>query len=124
MESLGVRCCPEASDIEDVVLEDLSLMFLARVSTRTLSLISRRLIGRFISHEEVSRADRELTEAIERWRTKDMSREPVKYLFLDGVNFKMHIGGSVEQVPVVVAIVLSHKKVLGLQSDHKESASS
>jgi putative transposase len=118
---------PRSKRYEDAIREDLSLMFLCGVSTRTLSLISRHLIGRSISHEEVSRANRELTEAIERWRTRDLSREPVKYLFLDGVNFKMRIGGSVEQVPVLVAIGVTlrgHKKVLGLQSGDKESASS
>jgi putative transposase len=102
-------------------------MFLSGVSTRTLSLISRRLIGRSLSHEEVSRANRELTEAIERWRMRDLSKEPVKYLFLDGVTLKMRISGSVEQVPVLVAIGVTlsgHKKVLGLQSGDKESASS
>jgi len=118
---------PRSKQYEDAIREDLSLMFLSGVSTRTLSLISRRLIGRSISHEEVSRANRELTEAIERWRRRDLSREPVKYLFLDGVNFKMRIAGSVEQVPVLVAIGVTlrgHKKVLGLQSGDKESASS
>jgi putative transposase len=118
---------PRSKQYEDAIREDLSLMFLSGVSTRTLSLISRRLIGRSLSHEEVSKANRELTEAIERWRTRDLSSEPVKYLFLDGVNFKMRIGGSVEQVPVLVAIGVTlkgHKKVLGLQSGDKESASS
>jgi putative transposase len=118
---------PRSKQYEDAIREDLSLMFLSGVSTRTLSLISRRLIGRSISHEEVSKANRELTEAIERWRMRDLSTEPVKYVFLDGVNFTMRIGGTVELVPVLVAIgvtLAGHKKVLGLQSGDKESASS
>ena len=118
---------PRSKQYEDAIRQDLSLMFLSGVSTRTLSLISRRLVGRSLSHEEVSKANRELTEAIERWRTRDLSTEPVKYVFLDGVNFKMRIGNSVEQVPVLVAIGVTlsgHKKVLGLQSGDKESASS
>ena len=118
---------PRSKQYEDAIRDDLSLMFLSGVSTRTLSLISRRLVGRSLSHEEVSKANRELTEGIERWRTRDLSGEPVKYLFLDGVNFKMRIGDSVEQVPVLVAIGVTlkgHKKVLGLQSGDKESASS
>jgi len=101
------------------------LMFLSGVSTRTLSLLSRRLIGRAISHEEISRANRELTEAVERWRTRDLSGEAVKYIYLDGVNFHMRVGGSVEVVPVLVAIgvtVSGRKTVLGLQSGDKESA--
>ena len=75
---------PRSKQYEDAIRDDLSLMFLSGVSTRTLSLISRRLVGRSLSHEEVSKANRELTEGIERWRTRDLSREPVKYVFLDG----------------------------------------
>jgi len=118
---------PRRKQYEGMIREDLSLMFLSGVSTRTLSLISRRLIGRSISHEEVSGANRELTEGTERWRRRDLSREPVKYLFLGGVNFTMRIGGTVELVPVLLAIgvtLAGHKKVLGLQSGDKKSASS
>ena len=56
---------PRSRQYEDTIREDLSLMFLSGVSTRTLSLISGRLIGRSLSREEVSKANRELTEGIE-----------------------------------------------------------
>jgi len=56
---------PRSKQYEDAIREDLSLMFLSGVSTRTLSLISGRLIGRSLSREEVSKANRELTEGIE-----------------------------------------------------------
>lgn len=116
---------PRSKRYEDAIREDMVLMFLSGVSTRTLSLLSRRLIGRAISHEEISKANRELTEAVERWRTRDLSGEAIKYMYLDGVNFHMRVGGSVEVVPVLVAIGVTfsgHKTVLGLQSGDKESA--
>ena len=77
---------PRSQQYEDQVREDLSLMFLSGVSTRPLSLISKRLLGRNLSHEEVSKANLTLTEAVEKWRNRDLSKEVVKYLFLDGVN--------------------------------------
>jgi putative transposase len=46
-------------------------------------------------------------------------------MFLDGVNFDMRIDGSVEKVPVLVAIGVTetgHKRVLGFQAGDKESA--
>ncbi|MFO0794367.1 MAG: transposase [Candidatus Brocadiaceae bacterium] len=52
---------PRSKQYEDQIQEDLGLLFLTGVSTRTLSLISNRLVGRSLSHEEVSeqkRADR------------------------------------------------------------------
>jgi len=47
---------PRSKQYEDALREDMSVMFLAGVSTRTLSLISERLIGRKISAAEVSKA--------------------------------------------------------------------
>jgi len=101
-------------------------MFLSGISTRNLSMISRRLIGRKISHTEISSANSDLTEAVEKWRMRDLSKESIKYIFVDGVNFRMRIQGSIELVPVLVAIGVTrrgHKLVLGMQSGDKESAS-
>ena len=116
---------PRSKRYEDELRQDLSMMFLSGVSTRTISMMSERLIGRRISATEVSNANKELIDAVERWRNRDLSGEPIKYMFLDGVNFDMRIDGSVEKVPVLVAIGVTetgHKRVLGFQAGDKESA--
>lgn len=118
---------PRSQRYETALAEDFSLMYLTGISTRTLELLSKRLIGRKISHEEVSKANRELTEAVEQWRNRDLSHEAVKYLFIDGVNFSMRSGRKIERVPVLVAIGVREdgtRLVLGLQTGDKESASS
>ena len=118
---------PRSKQYEEEISRDLSLMFLTGISTRSLSMISRRLIGRRISHTEISHANTELTEAVEKWRMRDLSQEPIKYLFVDGVNFRMRVGRSIELIPVLVAIGVTergHKLVAGLQAGDKESASS
>lgn len=118
---------PRSKQYEEEISRDLSLMFLTGISTRSLSMISRRLIGRRISHTEISHANTELTEAVEKWRMRDLSQEPIKYLFVDGVNFRMRVGRSIELIPVLVAIGVTergHKLVMGLQAGDKESASS
>ena len=102
-------------------------MFLTGISTRSLSLISRRLLGRKLSHTEISEANKELSDSIEQWRSRDLSKEAIKFLFIDGVNFKMRVGDSVDNIPVLAVIGVTHngfKTVLGLQSGDKESASS
>ena len=118
---------PRGKQYEDVLREDLCTMFLAGVSTRTLSILSERLIGRKISPMEVSNAGKELTEAVEAWRERDLSKEPIKYLYVDGTLFSMrHIDGSVEKVPVLVVIGVTlggHRTVLAVQAGDKESAS-
>lgn len=116
---------PKGKRYETRIAEDLSMMYLSGISTRTLSLLSRRLIGRKLSHAEVSTANRELQEAVEKWRTRDLSKEEIKYLFLDGTNFSMRSGRNVEKIPVLAAIGVrkdNTRLVVGLQSGDKESA--
>lgn len=118
---------PRSQRYETALAEDFSLMYLTGISTRTLELLSKRLIGRKISHEEVSKANRELTEAVEQWRDRELSHEAVKYLFIDGVNFSMRSGRKIERVPVLVAIGVREdgtRLVMGLQTGDKESAAS
>ena len=118
---------PRSKQYEDSLREDLSVMFLAGISTRTLSMMSERLIGRRISSGEVSKVSKELTRSVEAWRERDLSEEKIKYLYIDGTNFSMRIDRSVEKVPVLVVIGVTkegHRTVLGLQAGDKESAAS
>ena len=116
---------PASQQYEKELRQDLSMMFLTGMSTRSLSMISKKLIGRRISPGEISNANKELIDSVEKWRNRDLSDEPIKYVFLDGVNFDMRIGKTVEKVPVLVAIGVTEtnmKRVLGFQSGDKESA--
>jgi putative transposase len=117
---------PRSRQYEDALREDLSVMFLAGVSTRTLALISERLIGRRISAGEVSKVSSQLSEAVEKWRERDLCKEGIKYLFVDGTLFSMRVEGSVEKVSVLLAIGVTAdgcRTILGLQAGDKESAS-
>lgn len=118
---------PRSQQYEDEIGKDLCVLFLGGVSTRTLAIMSQRLIGRKLSHTEISEANKELIDAVEKWRTRDLSAEPIKYIFVDGVNFDMRMGDSIEKVPVLVAIGVTEagtRLVLGLQAGDKESAGS
>ena len=118
---------PQSKQYEDSLREDLSVMFLAGISTRTLSIMSERLIGRKISPGEISKVSKELSRSVEAWRERDLSKEDIKYLYIDGTNFSMRINGSVEKVPVLVVIGVTkegYRTVLGLQVGDKESAAS
>lgn len=116
---------PRSKQYEDALREDLCAMFLGGVSTRTLALMSERLIGRSISPTEVSNASRELSRAVETWRERDLGSEPIKYMYIDGTLFSMRVHGSVEKVPVLVVIGVTgegYRTVLAVQSGDKESA--
>ncbi len=123
----STQVIPRSKQYEDVLREDLGVIFLAGVSTRTLSMMSERLIGRKLSAGEISNVSKELTAAVEAWRERDLSKESIKYLYIDGTNFSMRIDGSVEKVPVLVVIGVTAKGCrtsLGLQAGDKESATS
>jgi putative transposase len=116
---------PRCQRYDERITEDLAAMYLTGISTRTLSLLTRRLIGRSLSATEVSNATTELKQSVETWRNRDLSRERIKYLFIDGVTFRMRVGKSIERVPILVVIGVREdgaKLVLGLQSGDKESA--
>jgi putative transposase len=116
---------PKSKQYEDELRQDIAVMFLSGVSTRTLSMISHRLLGHKISSGEVSRCSRDLVHAIENWRNRNLSLMRFKYLFCDGVYFDMRIAGTIEKVSVLVVIgVTEHgqKQVISIQSGDKESA--
>ena len=85
---------PRCQRYDERITEDIAAMYLTGISTRTLSLLTKRLIGRSLSATEVSNATTELKQAVETWRMRDLSREKIKYVFVDGVNFRMRIGGK------------------------------
>ena len=116
---------PKAQRYDERITEDLAAMYLTGISTRTLSLLTKRLIGRSLSATEVSNATTELKQSAETWRNRDLSGEKIKYLFIDGVIFRMRIGKSIEPIPILVVIGVREdgtKLVLGLQGGDKESA--
>ena len=105
--------------------KDICLMFLSGLSTRGISLISRSLIGRKISHGEVSKVNKELLTGIEAWRCRPLHDLPIKYMYIDGVNFDMRVDHKIEKLPmlVVVGVTNDNQKVfLAIQQGDKESA--
>jgi transposase-like protein len=119
------KVLPRSKRYEEAISRDISLMFLSGISTRSLSMISERLIGRHLSPEEVSLASKDLSQAVEKWRMRDLSKEKIKYLIVDGVNFPMRMAGKVETIPVLVVIGVTQqgtKLVLAIQMGDKESA--
>jgi putative transposase len=116
---------PRSKQYEDELRQDIAVLFLSGVSTRTLAMISQRLIGYRVSAAEVSRCSRQLVNAIEKWRNRDLRLTKFKYLFCDGVYFEMRVAKTIEKVAVLVIIGVTEsgqKQVIGLQSGDKESA--
>lgn len=109
---------------EASIEEDVAVLYLLGQSTRSLALISERLLGTKISAGKVSECSGRLIESVEKWRSRPIT-ENFKYLYLDGTNFSMRIDKKIVKVCVLVVIGVDEKgikQVLALQSGDKESA--
>jgi len=104
--------------------EDVAILYLLGQSTRSLALISERLLGTQISASKVSECSGRLMESVEKWRSRPLT-ETFKYLYLDGTYFSMRIDKKVVKVCVLVVIGVDEfgiKQVVALQAGDKESA--
>jgi len=109
---------------EASIEEDVAVLYLLGQSTRSLALISERLLGTKISAGKVSECSGRLIESVEKWRSRPLT-EKFKYLYLDGTNFAMRIDKKIVKVCVLVVIGVAEngvKQVLALQAGDKESA--
>jgi transposase-like protein len=112
---------------EATVDRDIALLFLCGFSTRSVSLVSKALLGTAILPSQVSSVTGELAATVEAWRVRDLSRFDVKYIIVDDVQFPMRTGHTVEKIPMLVTIGVlretNQKVFLCLQQGSKDSAS-
>ena len=104
---------------------DICMMFLSGCSTRGIELMSETLIGRRVSRGEVSSINNEMLTGIDKWRSRDLSGFKIKYMYLDGVFFKMRVERRIERVPmlVVIGVTEENRRVfLCIQQGDKDSA--
>lgn len=112
---------------EEELTAEITALFLAGLSTRNVSLIPEKLLGFPVSKGYVSQCNRQLTDAVEDWRNRSLAGNVIRFMYVDGVNFDVRTGDSVETIPVLVAIGVDtdgFKSVLGFQSGDKEFAGS
>jgi putative transposase len=109
---------------ENSIEEDIAILYLLGQSTRSIALISERLLGTKISASKVSECSGRLMKAVETWRSRGLE-DKFKYLYLDGTNFSMRIDKKIVKVCVLVVIGVKEdgvKQVIALQAGDKESA--
>ena len=111
------------AELEEVIAQ----LYAEGLSTRDF----KRALGGFwgeagLSRSSVSRANETLKDAFSAWRKRDLSKEEVVYLFLDGVYLKMHVGNSAaEAVLVAHGITVEGKRaLLGVMLGGRESEDS
>ena len=101
-------------------------VYLSGTNTRRLrGALSPLLRGAPLSKDAVSRLVGRMGEDFETWRTRDLSRDEIVYLFMDGWYPKVRIGKRRVRVPVLVTLGVrsdGEKVVLDMRIAGDESA--
>ena len=103
-------------------------VYLAGGNTRRIKgALAPLLRGGPLSKDAVSRLVGRLREDFETWRTRALSEEDIRYVFMDGWYPKVRIGGRRERVPVLVTLGVranGDRVVLDMRLVGEESAAS
>lgn len=117
---------PKHQRIDPRFTEDLAALSLAGLSTRTLSLISQRILGIDVSHMTVANSLPAVSEEAEKWLSR-----PIKgkhwALLIDGTYFNVRRRGSVEKEPSLVVLAIdenNRKTILAIEPGHRDNVES
>lgn len=117
---------PKSTQIDPRLKEDLAVLHLAGISNRTLSMISKRILGISVSPQTVHNSLQVVEEKALEWLERSLTG---KYwcLFIDGTNFKIQRRGSTEKEPTLVVVGIDDRNctsILALQPGNKDDAAS
>jgi putative transposase len=117
---------PKHERIDPRLTEDLAALSLAGLSTRTLALMSNRILGIEVSHMTVANSLSVVSDGADKWLSRPISG---KYwaLLIDGTYFSVRRRGSVEKEPSLVVLAIddrNHKTILAIEPGHRDNVDS
>jgi putative transposase len=94
---------PPREQIDPRIKEDMAVMHLAGLSTRTLAMVSKRVLGVQVSTDTVSESLGVIEEKALQFLTRPLER---RYwaLFIDGTNFRIQRRGTTAKEPSLVVL--------------------
>ena len=115
---------PKHERMDPRISEDLAALSLAGLSTRTLALISHRILWIEVSHGTVAKSLPVIAESAEQWLQRPIAG---KYwcLMIDGIFFNVRRRGSVEKEPSLVVLAIdhdNHKTILAIEPGQRDNA--
>lgn len=108
--------------IDPRLKEDIAILHLAGLSTRTLAMISHRLLGIEVSAKSVTNSLEVVRESAEKWLDRPLTK---RYwaLYIDGTNFRIQRRGSTEKEPSLVVLGIGEddcKSILAIESGTRD----
>lgn len=101
---------PKSEQIDPRLKEDLAVLHLAGLSTRTLAMISKRILGLEVSKQTVSNSMAAIEENALKWLNRELFDE-YWALYIDGTHFKIQRRGSTETEPSLVVLGVNKKNI-------------
>jgi putative transposase len=118
---------PKREQMDPRLKQDIAALHLSGISTRTLAMISKRILGVEISKYTVSESLATVEEKA-LWWLERLIQEEYWALFVDGTNFRMQRRGSTEKEPCLVVVGITKKEnvmsILAIQPGLKDNADS
>jgi putative transposase len=117
---------PKSERIDPRMKEDIAVLHLAGISNRTLSMISKRILGLEVSKTTVQESLAIIQESAINWLERPIADE-YWALYIDGTNFRIQRRGSTEKEPSLVVLGIGkndHRSVLAIEAGHKDNVDS
>ncbi len=116
------KIVPPGKRYDPAVEKDLALLHLAGLSTRTLSQVSRRILGVSVSPQEVSNALQTIIPSAKKFLDRTLGDRRWIYLYIDGTFFPVR-RTTVEREPTLVVLGVDEngrKSVLAMVQGDKD----
>ena len=118
------KIIPKSERVDPRIKEDLAFLHLAGLSTRTISLMSQRLLGLEVSTDTVSKSLGSIKEQAISWLERPIEK---KYwaLYVDGTNFNISRNGSSTKEPSLVVVGVDEnncRSILAIEPGYKDNA--
>lgn len=115
---------PSSERIDPRLEADMAILHLAGLSTRTLAMISKRLLGVEVCKDAVTDSLGVIKDEAEKWLTRPLTGH-YWALFIDGTNFRIQRRGSTLKEPSLVVLGIddsNRKSILAIEPGTKDSA--
>ena len=117
---------PAHERIDPRLRADIAVLQLAGLSTRTLSMVSKRLLGVEVSKDTISSSLGLIHEEAQKWLTRPIE-EKYWALYVDGTNFNVQRRGSTEKEPSLVVLGINqegYRSILAIEPGSKDNVDS
>ncbi len=104
----------------------MAVLHLAGISNRTLSMISKRLLGLEVSKTTIQESLGLIQDSAINWLERPLMGE-YWALYIDGSNFRIQRRGSTQKEPSLVVLGIDkndHRSILAIEPGHKDNVES